>query len=144
MGPDVAANVGVIARLSAAYLVLQAVALVVYWGWLFAVPSARRHFVVGGGPDSTLLPFSVADLAIYGSAATLCAFGLLRRKRPGWLFPLLCFHAGAAMYAAAYALGVLIWDPTRWLGAGMMLPALFVPPAIAWLHRPSAAGVGLA
>ncbi|MBX3385759.1 MAG: hypothetical protein KF768_04230 [Phycisphaeraceae bacterium] len=126
--------------LSIAYLAVQSLSLVAFWVWLAIDPDSRRLFVAANGPDATLLPFGVADILVYGSASSLSAWGLWRTPRANWVFAALCVHAGAAMYAASYAIGVLFWDPTRWLGASMMLPALFVPPFIAWLHRPASFG----
>lgn len=115
------------------YLSVQAVALVGYWAWLSAVPEARGLFRVRGSTDGSLMAFWLGDLTIYGGTSVLAAWGIWRRKR--WVHGLLCVHAGAAVYAAMYAIAVLWWDPGRWLGALMMAPALIVPPALAWLTR---------
>ncbi|MEZ6233294.1 MAG: hypothetical protein R3B68_03805 [Phycisphaerales bacterium] len=124
--------------LSIAYQLVQSIALVAYWIVLIAVPSARAPFVVPGAPDSTVLAFALGDLALYAVASLIAAIALIRRRR---VWPTLLVHAGAAMYAASYALLLAVLEPSRWLGALMMLPALIVPPLMAWLYRPTYRGL---
>ncbi len=116
--------------LAVAYLSIQGVALLAWWAVLLARPSARRAFVVEGAPDSTLLAFALGDLTLYAGTSFACAYGVLA-SRP-WLRGALLVHAGAAGYGALYAVALAALEPSRWLGAAMMAPALVVPP---WLVR---------
>lgn len=130
----------ILRALALSYLCVQSLALMVYWSILLGVPSSRGPFLVPGAPDSTLLGFALPDLTIYLGSSLASAYALARGRR--WLWPALLLHAGAAAYGALYALLVGALEPTRWLGAAMMTPALVAPPAMAWLFRPALAPRG--
>lgn len=136
--PTMPAQDRVLRPLSIAYLLVQSASLAVYWLVLWISPPARAPFLAPGAPDSTVLAFAAGDLTVYAGASLAAAYALWRRRR--WAWPALLVHAGAATYAATYALLLAIYEPTRALGALMMLPALLVPPAIAWLHKPAYRG----
>ena len=116
------------------FLTLQGVGTFVWWALLFLIPVARAPFIAPGAPDSTLLAFLVPDLLIYAGGALVAAYGLLRRN--AWAWPALCVNAGAAVYAALYALTLPLLSGGGWLGALMMLPSFVVLPAAVWLLRP--------
>ncbi len=120
--------------LSITYLLLQCASLAAYWLLLWLMPSVRKPFLAPGAPDSTVLAFAAGDLTIYFGASLAAAYALWRDRR--WAWPALLVHAGAAIYAASYAALLAVYEPSRWLGALMMAPALLIPPALAWLHRP--------
>lgn len=114
---------------SATFLVLQSLGIVLFWIalWRFDelrprfFPTDSAAFLLGVGfVDATILP--VSGLA----AAALLVW-------PHRLvIPLLWLHAGAAIYAGVFAVGLWLADRTLWLGAGLMLPTLTAPSLIAW------------
>ena len=117
------------------YLNLQGTGALVWWGLLLVYPAVRRYFLPVGCPDAALLAFGVGDGLLFVGLSFGCAWGL-RRER-SWAWPLLCVHAGAAMYAALYCLTLtaLARGQALW-GAALMLPALTFPPYLAWRLRP--------
>ncbi len=116
------------------FLTLQGVGIFVWWTVLLIYPSAREPFMSPGAPESTLLAFFVPDLLIYAGGALVAAHGLLRQS--AWAWSALCVNAGAAVYAALYALTLPLLSGGGWLGALMMLPSLVVLPIAVWLLRP--------
>ncbi len=121
-------------NLAVVFLVVEGAAVIAWWSWLLIVPSVRSPFMAPGAPDSTLLAFFPADILFYAGSGLLAAYGLARKEK--WAWPLLCFHTGAACYAALYALSLLLFSGGGALGAVMMLPALVVLPIFTWLLRP--------
>lgn len=117
------------------YLSLQGGGAVVWWWLLLVSPTFRRHFLPLDCPDVTLLAFGIADGLLFACLSFVCAIGLMRGR--SWAWPLLCVHAGAAMYAALYCvtLTLLTHGQALW-GTVLMLPALIVPPYLAWKLRP--------
>jgi hypothetical protein len=122
------------ARWAAAYLTLQGLAALGWWLLLLGQPATRARFLVTGAPEATLLAFAAADLVLFIGGSLAVAAGLWAGK--GWAWPLLLVHAGAAMYAALYAIGLWALDRSAWLPALLMAPALVVPPLLAWWLRP--------
>jgi hypothetical protein len=121
-------------RVAAAYLALQGVATLLWWGTLILVPASRRSFVAAGAPLSTLWAFVGADALFLAGASLAAAWGLTVGRRWGW--PVLCAQAGASIYASLYCLTLWRLDPSTWVGAVLMLPVLVIPPTLAWLLRP--------
>jgi hypothetical protein len=121
--------------LAIAYLIIQGVAVYAWWTILLLFPAAREPFKAPGAPDSTLLAFIGADLLVYAGGSLAAAYGLARRS--SWAWPALCVNAGAAIYAALYALALPLFSGGAWLGALMMAPALVVSPALVWVFRPA-------
>lgn len=121
-------------RIAVAFLLLQALGAVIWWLALFLAPAIRAAFLAPGAPASTLLAFCVPDLLLYVGAGVAAALGLARR-RP-WAWPLLCLHAGAAVYAALYALSLPLLSGGGWWGACLMAPSLVCLPYIVWSLRP--------
>lgn len=117
-------------RIALAYLVFETLALIVYWTLLSARPRLREPFVPPGGDDRALFAFATGDLLLYAATGLLGVVAILRA--PSWRAPVLWIHAGAAAYAALYALTLWVMDPSRWLGALMMLPAVATP---FWIAR---------
>jgi hypothetical protein len=122
--------------LAVAFLVLQAVGVLVWWAVMFLYPQAREPFKANGAPDSTLFGYLPADLVFFVGGALLAAYGLARREPWGW--PVLCVVAGACAYAALYNWGIVL------LGGGALFAALFITPSMvllplfAWLLRSGA------
>lgn len=119
-----------------AYLSFETIALLAYWVMLWQWPAHRPRFVPPGGDDRALFAFAAGDLLLYAVTGALGAIGLWRTPNecgsgPRWLPACLWMHAGAAMYAALYAVTLWTIAPDRLLGALMMLPALAAPLWIA-------------
>lgn len=112
------------------YLVGQAVTLIVFWLVLWRSLASREAFLAPGAPHVTLTAFAWGDLLVYMPTSLLAAWALARRSK--FQVPMLFLHAGAAMYAALYAIGFALMQQDRWLGAAMMAPALVVPPLLAY------------
>ncbi len=121
-------------RPAVAYLVVQGVAVYLWWVMLLLLPETREPFRAPGAPDSTLLAFVGADLLVYAGGSLVAAYGLARGR--SWAWGILCVVAGASVYAALYALALPLFSGGAWLGALMMAPALAVPPLLAWIFRP--------
>ncbi len=117
------------------YLSLQGSGAIVWWALLLASPAFRRYFLPSGCPDVMLLAFGVADGLLFVGLSFGAAIALIRER--SWAWPLLCVHAGAAMYAALYCvtLTLLTHGQAIW-GTVLMLPALIVPASLAWKLRP--------
>ena len=124
-------------RLGVLYLTLQGLAVAVWWLLLGVRPALRPFFLAPGAPVATLRAFFVPDMAGYLGGSLAAAYGLWRRRPWGW--PVLCVHAGAAMYAALYGLTLPLLLGGGW-GSLLMLPSLFVPPYLAWRLRPVGGG----
>lgn len=119
------------------YLVFQAGGIAVFWLLLWLVPALRSAFLPTDVPPHMLASLALADGIFLPATSAAAAWSLLRPTRftPG----LLWLHAGAAAYAGLFAIGLWLVDRSLWLGAGLMIPVLVTPPAIAWAA--SSAGV---
>ncbi|MGH7131275.1 MAG: methyltransferase family protein [Phycisphaerales bacterium] len=122
------------------YLAIQTAALVAYWLVLWLIPGSRPLFAFRAAPDQTLLAIAAPDLLVFGVIGAAAGWAVWRQA--GWAFFALTAHAGAAAYAAVLAIGMWIAEPRLWPGAGLMLPALFLPGVFAWHARPGARAAG--
>jgi protein-S-isoprenylcysteine O-methyltransferase Ste14 len=112
------------------YLALQAVGVVAFWVVLWAVPGVRGAFVPSEVSPRTLASLALADGIFLPATSAAAAWSLVRPSR--WTRPLLWLHAGAGAYAGLFAIGLWLIDRSLWLGAGLMIPVLVTPLAIAW------------
>jgi hypothetical protein len=110
-----------------AYLLVQALAVGLWWLVLALVPEARAPFVVAGWPESTLLAFWLPDVVVL-VAGSLAAAQALRRGR-AWARPLLWLVAGAVVYATLWCLGANVVTGAGWLATALMLACC---SAMAW------------
>lgn len=121
-------------KLAVCYLVAQAIGALLWWCLLFGWPESRTYFMAAKAPDSTLLAFVVAD-ALFISTSAAAAYGIWTARR--WAWPVLCFHSGAAVYAALYCWTlVALTGGDGLLGAVLMSPSLPIPGLLAWSLRP--------
>lgn len=104
-----------------AYFLLQAVAVLLWWGGLAIHPPWRAPFVPHGAPEATLLAFAPPDLLLLVLGSAAAAVGRWRRRR--WAAPLAAGVAGAALYATAYTVTLWLAGITPPLGAVLMLPS---------------------
>lgn len=117
-----------------AYLALQAAGGLAWWSALLVWPASRPFFCIPGKSDAMLMAFLLPDVALYVGLSAGCAFGLGQKKE--WAWPLLCVHAGAALYAALYAWNLCVLTSGQlWLGAVLMTPSMVVPGIFARLLR---------
>ncbi len=121
----------------AAYLALQGLLILAWWGGLQVSPDFRALFLPPGMPDAQLMAFWLPDLGLAAAGSLACAVGLLRRRR--WASPLLWALAGAMAYAALYCLALSLLTGGAWAASLLMLPAMLLTLAAALLHtRPGA------
>ncbi|MBY0111277.1 MAG: isoprenylcysteine carboxylmethyltransferase family protein [Phycisphaerales bacterium] len=114
---------------SVTYLTFQGLSVVAFWLLLACVPSLRAAFVPAEVPSRLAFALGIADGVFFPASSLAAAAALHRSSR--WALPLLWLHAGAAIYAALFAIGLWVVEPRLWLGAGLMLPVLVTPLAIA-------------
>jgi protein-S-isoprenylcysteine O-methyltransferase Ste14 len=112
------------------YLAFQAGGVAAFWLLLWLVPALRTPFLPADVPPRMLASLALADGAFLPLTSAAAAWSLLRPSR--WTRHLLWLHAGAAVYAGLFAIGLWLVDRSLWLGAGLMIPVLLTPPAIAW------------
>jgi hypothetical protein len=124
--------------LAVLFLVVQGAGVLVWWLVLLFFPPARAPFLAPDAPESTLFAFIAGDVVIYAGGSFLAAFGIARRRR--WAWSALCVNAGAAVYAALYALMLPLLSGGAWLGAIFMFPSLVIMPLLVWLLRPEVSG----
>jgi protein-S-isoprenylcysteine O-methyltransferase Ste14 len=105
------------------YFALQGAAVVLWWIWLFSIPSSRSYFRMGDS-DAVLLAFWLPDLLLLAggslAASAFCFFG--SRFAPSALW----FAAGVAGYATFYCLSFALMTDTGWLGFALMFPAMIL------------------
>ena len=112
------------------YLAFQAGSVAAFWLLLWLVPAVRAPFLPADVPPRMLASLALADGVFLPITSVAAAWSLLRPSRS--TRHLLWLHAGAAVYAGLFAIGLWIVDRSLWLGAGLMIPVLLTPPAIAW------------
>ncbi|MFO0827941.1 MAG: hypothetical protein U0572_07290 [Phycisphaerales bacterium] len=122
-------------RFAAFVLVVESFAILAFWVAMFAKPEWRRAFIALDAPHSTLLAFLLAD-ATFTALGIVIAYGLATQRR--WAWPLLCVHAGMALYASLYALFLPVVGRGGSIGALVMLPVALASPIFAWALRPRA------
>jgi hypothetical protein len=108
-------------RLAALYFGVQSASVALWWAVLAVRPETRSFFSSPRAPETTLLAFAPADVAILvvGSAAVALAGSQGR----AWRGPLAWFVAGATVYGAIYTLTLAINGAIGPLGAALMTPA---------------------
>jgi hypothetical protein len=108
-------------RLAAVYFLVQAAAVVLWWGMLLVVPASRPWFLPTGRLDPQFVAFLAPDLVVLSAGSAITGLSSFRQHplaRPGsW------FVVGAVMYAAFYTLAwtVLVQAPV--LSALLMIAA---------------------
>jgi protein-S-isoprenylcysteine O-methyltransferase Ste14 len=118
-----------------AYLLLEGLSALAWWGVLLAVPGSRPLFMAPGSPDAALLAFGAADLLLFAGGAFGSAWGIARSRR--WAWPVLCVHSGAAVYGALYCVTLPFLSGGGGLAAAvLMAPCLAVLPFLVWALRP--------
>ena len=114
---------------SATYFLGQGVAIGAFWLAMWVLPAIRPSFILPGAPAASFLSLVLADAGLLLITSFAAAWSVLSPGRR--TIPLLWLHAGAALYAGLYAVGLWLFDPRLWLGAGLMLPVLATPLTVA-------------
>lgn len=114
---------------SATFLALQSLGIVLFWVALWRFEELRPQFFPIDSP-AFLFGVAVVDATVLPITGIAAAALLVWPHR--FAVPLLWIHAGAAIYAGVFALGLWLADRSLWLGAGLMLPTLTAPGLIAW------------
>ena len=117
------------------FFVVQGVGVIIWWAYLLTFRDAYALFFPRGTPASDVYAMLLPDLFIFAGSSLLAAYALARDH--SWSWPLVCIHAGAALYAALYGVSLPLFGEGGWLGGAMMLPSLVIPVLLAWLLRPS-------
>jgi protein-S-isoprenylcysteine O-methyltransferase Ste14 len=112
------------------YLAFQAGSVAAFWLLLWLVPALRAPFLPADVQPRMLATLALADGVFLPITSAAAVWSLLRPSR--WTPHVLWLHAGAAVYAGLFAIGLWVVDRSLWLGAGLMIPVLVTPPAIAW------------
>lgn len=111
-------------QLWGAYFTVQAVACLLWWWSLRAVPGAREAFIPHGWRPETLESFWLADSVGMIGGSALCALGFFTSHR---LLPqALWFTAGGVTFGTLYCVGVSFETQQAWLGVAMMTPAMML------------------
>ncbi|MDY7092397.1 MAG: hypothetical protein SX243_05410 [Acidobacteriota bacterium] len=103
----------------AAYLVLQAILGVAWWGMLLAWPESRGFFLAAGEPEGVLFSFWLAEIASFVGGSAVCGWLVLRGSASAQVA--LWLTAGAVLYAALYCLGRSLLTGDAWLATLLML-----------------------
>lgn len=111
------------------YLAIESLGVVIFWIALATLPDLRAAFVPTGAPAGLLWSLAPAEAGLVATGMLAIA-GLTRRAI--WVRGALWLHAGAGLYASLLAVGLMLVEPRLWPGAGLMLPVLVVPLALAW------------
>jgi hypothetical protein len=121
-----------------AFLALCGFGTIGFWlvAWLNA--GFRAKLVNPAFPMEAMPALAIADLAIYTVTALAAAYGLL--VGASWAWPMLCIHAGSAMFASLYAGSFLYFGTGSVLAALATAPFVVLPPVLAWMLRPETVG----
>ena len=120
-------------RGAVAFLTLQGLGCLVWWGVLCLRPEVRQWFTATNAPDTTLMAFAAPDLLLFAAGSLAAAWGLATQAV--WAWPVLCAHAGAVAYAGLYCVNLWLLSQSAWAGAALMTPSLVIVPVITWLLR---------
>ena len=126
-------------RLALGYFLLQALAVVVWWGALALQPAAWPLFAVRGAPPIALGAFAPGDLGLVALGSAVVAV----RGARAWSRELAWCVAGAMAYAAAYTVTAAAVRASAPLGALLMVPAAGASIAAALTLSRSAHGATL-
>jgi peptidoglycan/LPS O-acetylase OafA/YrhL len=107
--------------LAVRYFVLQAIAVLLWWGALAVHAPWRAYFRATDAADASLLAFAAPDLLLLVIGSAAVAFGRARGRR--WTAPLASVVAGASLYATVYVATLWLMRVASPLGAVLMAPS---------------------
>jgi hypothetical protein len=108
-------------RLPAAYLLVQAALVPLWWIMLFAVPASRAWFLPASDFDPAFRALLLPDLAVLALGSAVA--GALALVRHAMARPAAWFVAGAIAYATAYSVAWTIHTGAPLLSTVLMLAA---------------------
>ena len=107
------------ARLIAAYLVFQAIAVGIWWLVLFTVPASVAVFQPAHWPAESLLSFCLADIGVVIIGSLVAAYATATHKK--WASVIVWVLAGAISYAALYCVSASMFTGDAWLASALMV-----------------------
>lgn len=115
-------------RAAAFYFAVQGIAVVVWWAWLFFVPSSRAYFQTNGTTEAALLAFWLPDLLLVACGSFVAAYFCLRGNdnNDARIAAALWLVCGAVGYATLYCLASALLTDSAWLSVALMLPAMLL------------------
>ncbi len=120
-------------RYAAAYLVLQALLVSLWWIWVLGDEQVRRIFVPARIPDEVLLSFLAADAFILVLGSIAAAIQLLRSSSRA--FVTLLITTGGLLYGTLHCIGWMVLDPAAWPALAFMILPTLITGGIAVLSR---------
>lgn len=108
-------------RLAAAYFLVQAVLVPLWWSMLFAVPASRDWFLPSRDLDPAFVAFVAPDLIVLSVASAIT--GVFAPRTPQLARTGSWVVVGAVMYATAYTLAWTALVGAPWLSAALMMAA---------------------
>ena len=101
------------------FLLLEAVATIVWWAMLAVVPSSRHWFFPQGWPMLAIYSCLVSDCLLMVVAGIVGAVGM--RGRASWAAVVLWLHFGGVVYGTIMAVCAWLLTGQAVLGALLML-----------------------
>lgn len=108
-------------RLAAAYFLVQAVLVPLWWAMLLVVPVSRDWFLPARGLDPAFVAFVAPDLAVLSVGSAIA--GVLARGNHRMARPAAWFVFGAVLYATVYTLAWTVLVDSPFLSAALMIAA---------------------
>lgn len=122
-------------RLTAMYLCVQGAAGVVWWLFLYAVPSSQSHFSPDGLPDAFILSYAFADIALFVILSLISALAFALRHSLARI-PLLIL-TGAVLYSALHCIGLQLQYGGYEAPTALMFAAATCTTILAVVSHPS-------
>jgi protein-S-isoprenylcysteine O-methyltransferase Ste14 len=108
-------------RIAGWYFTLQGFAILAWWLFLAAFPSAHKLFIPTGASEMELLAFCLPDILVAVPASLAAGVAILAGRR--WAVPPAWLAAGAVDYAFVYCAAWSILRHGGWLNVILMAPA---------------------
>ena len=118
------------------FLAICGFGTIVFWLVTWMNDGLRTKIANPAFPEQAMPALAIADLAIYTVTALAAGYGLLTGA--SWAWPMLCVHAGSAMFASLYAGSFLYFGTGSVLAGLATLPFVVLPAVLAWMLRPAA------
>jgi hypothetical protein len=120
------------------FLALCGFGTIAFWVATWLNAGLREKIANPAFPVQAMPALAIADLAIYTVTALAAGYGLLTGA--SWAWPMLCVHAGSAMFASLYAGSFLYFGTGSVVAALATAPFVVLPAVLAWMLRPDAIG----
>lgn len=116
--------------IAAWYLLLQGIGALVWWAAILWWPKSHAVLIPHSITRDWMLVLLPADVLLFIGGSFFSGCMLLRGSPIA--MPALAIHAGAALYAAIFAIVVAVTTQSAWLSATMMLVPLVALPLVLW------------